>query len=185
MSTSRSMIRLHAAPIGVRKCEMALDELSTALVRQHVSASHDRGFAEGRLAAAREASALLDRAIERLEATRASLEEEATIWAVHFAVEIARHLVRREVEAGRHDIERIVRETLAQSGVGREPCVVHLSPEDVTALHGVPFRNGTVIEVDPMVARGEVHVTTAQGLFVREIDAILAALLERLTREAT
>ena len=184
MAARPPTIRLHAPPLRVRASERSLDELSSALVEKRVRDARESASSEGRRAGAREASVVLDRAVDRLEETRAALEEQATVWAVKFAVEIARHLVRREIAAGRHDVERLVRETLAQSGVGREACVVHLAPEDLAALEGVAFRAGTALEADPTVSRGEVHVTTAQGLFVREIEPILSGLLERLTREA-
>jgi hypothetical protein len=129
-----------------------------------------------------EAAVLLDRAVERLEETRAAQEEQATVWAIKFGVEIARHLVRREIAAGRHDVERIVRETLAQSGVGREACVVHLAPDDLGLLEGVLFRAGTALEADPTFS-GEVHDDRAGTLRARSSRSLRS--LERPDPEAT
>ncbi len=173
-------IRLQSAPRIVRRASRSLAEIAGDLSARKLRSAYERGLAEGGSIAARAAAARLDAAVEHFETARLEQETEATEFALRFAVEIARHLVRKEIAAGTHDVERIVRETLSQSGVDRGQCVVHLSPEDHATLHGVAFRSGTRLEADPTVARGDVHVTTPQGLFVREIDTILRSLLERL-----
>ena len=43
---------------------------------------------------------------------------------------------------------------------------------------------GTAVESDPGVPRGSVHVTTPQGLLVRDLDEALRAIGERLHAEA-
>jgi flagellar biosynthesis/type III secretory pathway protein FliH len=95
-------------------------------------------------------------------------------------MEITRALVRAEVRAQRHDVEKIVRETLAAAATERGPCVVHLNPDDLARLEGVRFRAGTRLEADSGVRRGDVHVESALGLLVREIDALLASVGERI-----
>jgi hypothetical protein len=92
-------------------------------------------------------------------------------------------LTRSEIRAGRHDIERIVREALAASGVGRGEALVHVHPSDAARLAEVPFRANTRIEADPALRAGDVHVTCAQGVLVREIDEALGGLRERLRQE--
>lgn len=142
---------------------------------------------EGRLQGEREALAgpaqLLDEACATLERSLEEARTEASRLALELALCIAGQILRVELAAGRHDIERIVRETLAQSGVGRGACVVHLHPLDVERLRHVPFRAGTQIEADEDVAVGSVHVTTPKGLLVREVDECLAAVAERLRGE--
>src|SRR5262245_40035709 len=132
-----------------------------------------------------QAAGALDLAAQQLAESPQQLLAEITSAVVDLASEIARAVVRSEIAAGRHDIERIVRETLSASGVGRGACVVHVHPRDAERLRGVPFRSGTEIEADPEVAEGDVHVTTPHGLLVREIDELLAAVRIRLHGELT
>ena len=144
------------------------------------SALQARAFEAGRAAGLVEAAAGLERAVERLS----SLEEEARASlaraAAELAVEIARVLMRREIGRGNYDLERIVRETLQEGAVGRSPCVVHLHPEDHARLSAVRFRSGTKLAPDEGVPRGDVHVETALGLLVRDVDGCLDAIAQRL-----
>jgi flagellar biosynthesis/type III secretory pathway protein FliH len=165
-------IQLHARPSGVRLCEAGLDAVSARVIEERTLAAREQGREEERF----EHAALLDEAAERLDAARERAEAELAPFACELALAIASEILRMEVDAGRYDLERIVRETLADSGVGRGNCVVHLNPKDRETLEGVPFRSGTVLEADPEVAPGEVHVTTPQGLLVRELPALLEAI---------
>jgi len=47
----------------------------------------------------------------------------------------------------------------------------------------MPLRSGTTVKADPAVRPGDVHVRTDQGLLVREIDACVRAIGERIRRE--
>ena len=76
-----------------------------------------------------------------------------------------------------------IRETLQASAVGRQSCVVHLNPVDRDRLAEVHFRSGTVLESDPDVPPGDVHVSTQHGLLVRDLDDTLRAVSERLQEE--
>jgi flagellar biosynthesis/type III secretory pathway protein FliH len=91
--------------------------------------------------------------------------------------------VRAEVDAGRYDIEKIVREALQVSGAGRSECVVHLHAEDMKRLSGIAFRSATRLEADPEISRGDVHVSTPRGVVVRDLDAALASIGERLRED--
>ncbi|MEM7309984.1 MAG: FliH/SctL family protein [Planctomycetota bacterium] len=138
------------------------------------------GFAQG-VATAHETSAqALDAAAERLDAFRDEARTALGRTAVELAAEIARHLIRAEVETGRHDVDRIVRETLQESGVGRGSCVVHVHPEDAKLLEGAAFRAGTELVPDIGVKRGDVQVETPNGLFVRDLDDAVRAIGERI-----
>lgn len=169
----KDRIRLHATPARAHLSGVGdLDSVSARLLEEHWLAVHEQGRRDERSAHA----ALLDAAAERLDAARERAETELAPFACELALAIASEILRVEVDAGRYDLERIVRETLAASGVGRGNCVVHLHPKDHEALSGIPFRSGTVLEADPEVALGEVHVTTPQGLLVRELPALLEAI---------
>ena len=136
--------------------------------------------AEGASAERKRAAGALLKAAERLEAYRAEADGAAAHTAVELAVEIARHLLAVEIQAGRHDVERIVRDVLAASGVGRGECVVHLHPDDAAALAGVAFRAGTRLEPDVGVERGDVQVQTPSGLFVRDLSDALDEIGRRI-----
>lgn len=146
-----------------------------------------RSFEAGRLAGRQEAlqgvAPLLERALADLETQREQATARLAQDAATLAVEIAREITRSEIRAGRHDIERIVREALAASGVGRGEAQVHVHPTDAARLAEVPFRANTTVEADPSLRVGDVHVTCARGVLVREIDDALNTLRERLRQE--
>lgn len=180
MRAERLSASVHAPPTGVRALEGDCEGALVVLL----ASCRAQALAEGRAEAEREAQSDLLRelaaAIERLGAAREQAGAQVIEVATALAVEIARTVLRTEVGRGHYDIERIVRETLSHSGVGRGACVVHLNPGDAAALADVRFRAGTTIEADEAVARGDVHVTTPRGLLVREIDEIVRAIAERL-----
>ncbi len=141
------------------------------------------GIAEGESRALAGAVRRLDEAAEEFRRAREVCDQAIVEDATRLALAVAREIVRSEIDAGRYDIERIVREALAVSGTGRAACVVHLNPVDVERLSGVPFRAATKLESDPEVAPGDVHVSTARGTLVRDVDAALATLAERFAED--
>ena len=171
--------RLHAAPFGA---EVAAGDLDDALARR-IEAARREGVEIGRSQDRDRAAAALDQACARLDEHRERAAEALARTAVEVAVEIARTIVRSEIAGGRHAIESMVRDALAASGAGRDACVIHLNPLDAAALEGVRFRAGTSVEPDEAVARGDVHVSTSQGLLVRETHDALRAVHERLLAE--
>jgi flagellar biosynthesis/type III secretory pathway protein FliH len=106
--------------------------------------------------------------------------EKLAYTSVELALEITRCLLRAEIPAGRYDLEAIVRESLSLSGAERGRCVVHLNPVDAEAIADVPLRSGTELEPDPNVPRGSVHVTTPQGLLVRDLEEAVKSIGERI-----
>ena len=153
------------------------------LVREREAAAHALGREQGRVDAEESAAGALVLALEKLETERSAAAARMATDAVELAIEIARVLVRREIDSGHHDIEKIVRETLAVSGVGRGSCVVHLNPADAERVKRVPFRAGTQIESDHEVVRGDVHVTTPYGVLVRDVDDALESIADRIRQE--
>ncbi len=141
------------------------------------------GFRAGYAQAAQEAAGALERAAERLDAASEAAREELTETAIELALEISKSILALEVEAGRYNIEKIVRESLAWSEVGRGKCTIHLNPDDVARLENVSFRAGTELEADMEVARGDVHVTTPRGLLVREVEETIQAIRDSLMGE--
>lgn len=125
----------------------------------------------------------LEMAAERLDQAREAAENEVPGQVIDLAVAIARELLIVELHAGNYDLERMVRSTLADSGVGRGECTVHVSRQDAERLKSVTFRAGTRIEADPSLSDGDIQVTTPRGLLVREIDSCMDAIREQLLEE--
>lgn len=172
-------VRLHAMPIDLRVVEPA--ELRARAEAEE--RAHARGFTEGQARLFSGTLSRIDLAVEELRVAREASDRAVIEDTTRLALAIAREIVRTEIEAGRYDIQRIVREALAASGAGRGACVVHLNPIDVERLAGVPFRAATRLESDPEVAPGDVHVSTQRGTLVRDVDAALATLAERFQEE--
>ena len=179
MSTHIS-IAMGPPPTGARLSSRSLDQLSEDWIAERCERAREEGRQEALDELSGSTGKALVEAARRLDVAREQAEREVGPFAVELAVGIANLLLRREVDSGHYDIEGIVREALAASGVGRAPCVVHLNPTDVERLEGVPFRKGTEIEADTSLAAGDVHISTPQGLLVRELDGCLAAVREKL-----
>jgi len=177
-------VELDRAPSGARVVEGDAAEVLARLVERREARARELGREEGQAAALEGASGALLAAIERLDSARDAARDGLAHTAVDLAIDIVRTLLRVELPAGRYDLESIVREALSFSGVERGSCVVHLHPADAERLDGASFRAGTVIEADDSVGRGSVHVTTPQGLLVRDLDEVLRSIAERLHGEA-
>lgn len=169
-----------ARPAAVRVFEGGRSDLIARRRRDALEREFARGRIEGERAASIAAAGSLNRAAEVLAQTSATHCTELARDATRLAVEIARVLLRAEIDAGRYDLERIVRETLQASGIGRGACVLHLNPIDAARLKDVVLRAGTTVESDPEVPAGDVHVTTQRGLLVRDVEQALASIAERL-----
>lgn len=169
-------ISVRTAPLAARVAAGPFDEALDRYVARRVAAAREQGAKD-----ARETLGIdLDGAVERLDAAREEAARRLAHTSVELAMEIARCLLRVEIPAGRYDLEAIVRDALAHSGVGRGRCVIHVHPTDAETLRDYPWRSGTEVEADPEVARGSVHVTTPQGLLVRDIDNALTAIRDRI-----
>jgi flagellar biosynthesis/type III secretory pathway protein FliH len=168
-------VRLHSAPSGTRLAGVDLASVETQLVQLA------RAREEGRQQALMESAGALDNAVQQLDQARTTAVEDLSRTCVTLAVEIARELVQQEFDAGRYDLESIVRDSLAVSGVPRgESVIVHIHPADAAALEGIAFRAGTEVVADPEVERGDVHTTTPHGTLVRDLDHALTSITERL-----
>lgn len=175
----RLEVRVERAPVALRVVDAAEVHART----EAEARGYARGLAEGEARAMTRLVQRVDGAAEELRAAREFSDQAVVEDTTRLALAIAREIVRTEIDAGRYDIERIVREALAASGAGRSACVVHLNPADVERLAGVAFRSATRLESDPEVPAGDVHVSTARGTLVRDVDAALANLAERFQEE--
>ncbi len=150
------------------------------VVERLLSNSQQRGVEAGRAEANASSAQALEAAGTRFDELGEEARAQVGETAVTLALEIARHLLRVEVEAGRYDLEAVVRDALKESGTGRRNCTVHLNPKDFERLSEVPFRTGTELEPDVSVPVGNVHITTPDGLLVRDLDRAIEAIGERI-----
>ncbi len=177
---SPDRIELASVPTSVQIGAGDLDQALERFVAAREREAFARGVAEGEKRALDGAASALNQSVEAFETAHA----EAARMAVELALEIARVLLRREARVGNYDLEKIVRESLSSSGVGRGRCIVHVNPDDARTLADTNFRAGTTVEADPNVSRGNVQISTPQGLLVREFEQALAAIGDELREEA-
>lgn len=175
-------LRIHttAAPTGACIVEGDLDAFADRSRRAELAAAEARGREAGAAEALAGSAHALAEAAERYDAARAELSTEAGAVAVELAVRIVRQLLRVEVPAGRFGLEQIVRDVLAQGDAGYGAHELRLHPEDAQALEGVALRSGTTIVPDADVRRGDVRLSTPQGVLVRRLDACVDEIRERL-----
>lgn len=176
-------VRLDAEPCAARVAAGPRAQAFERIVLAREARARAQGRREGERAAHAGAAGALQSAVERLDAAREAARDGIAHTAVELAIEVVRTLLRVELPAGRYDLEGMVREALSFSGVERGRCVVHLNPDDAARLEGTRFRAGTTIEADESVSRGSVHVTTPQGLLVRDLDEAVRSIAERLRGE--
>lgn len=169
---SLKKLTLPAPPTGVGLFEGDLNEWHQREL--------DRAYARGRDEALAGSCNLVAQAAAHIDAARIDATREISAFATRFAASVAKHLIHINISEGRHEIEKMIRETLHESGVGRGKCVVHVHPADAKALSAISFRNQTLIEADPEVPQGSVHVTTTEGLLVRDIDVCIQQAAERM-----
>lgn len=182
-ASHRVKVLSSALPVTASASQLSFE----GLVRQTSESLHEELRTSARdvahTEAVRRACGALEQAGEDLTVAREAAESALASDAVHLAVEIARQLLRIEIDEQNYGLEEIVRSTLAASEIKRGRCVVRLHPEDVAALEGVTFRDETEIAADPEVAPGTVVLETPKGLLVREPEAVLEDIREQLLQD--
>jgi len=137
------------------------------------SLERERQVLEAERVALARARGALETAAARLADLQAQVLAEAEDHLLDLAVEIARKVIAQEIEAGRCDIEPIVRQALDRAPPKRE-CVVHLHPDDLAALEkagdGVADLAHLRLVTDPSVGRGECVLETAEGTVEARTD---------------
>jgi flagellar biosynthesis/type III secretory pathway protein FliH len=183
MAQHKYSIALGQKPTGAVIRPTSLSELRSTLHITDLEAARQSGYQSGMLDAHQASAKSLDEAIERLDKSREEALDALSTSTVELAVEIARQIVRVEIQAENYDLERIVRGSLSQSGLGRGKAVIHLCPADHKRLAEVEFRSGTEIAIDTSLEPGDVHVQASQGLLVREVSECLASVREQLLED--
>lgn len=183
MAKDLGRISLHGAVSGAPFSQDSAAAILARALEMELNAARAAGRQEGLADQKNGGRALLEAAFDRLEGTREAAEQALASQAVELAVGIASELLRKELDAGRYDIGAIVREALVASEAGRGAVRVHLAPSDHARLDASTFRRGTELIADPELRPGDVHVETARGILVREIDETLATIRQRLMEE--
>lgn len=181
MSEPTTSVRLAHEPTAVR-LGRGPDALS-AFIDERLQEAREEGRRQGFLEGQASVAEILGQTNEAVAQAHTVAEEELAMTTIFLARSIARQILRTEIAEGRYDLERIVRECLASSGVGRGQVTVHLNPADAASLADVSFRSATTIESDVEVARGDVHVETPMGTLIRDVDQLLATIVERIRSE--
>ncbi len=99
---------------------------------------------------------------------------------------IARKVLMQEIQAGRYEIDPIVREALSRVP-DRTPAEVHLNPGDIERCGGVDTRDDAECPVrltaDANVAPGECLVVTDDGTVESTMEGHLGEIDQALTTE--
>ena len=172
-------LTLQRPPGSVQIMESADNGLNQ-IVAKLLDRAKQTGVRIGRAEAFETAALALENAGERFDQVGQVARTQVAQDSVRLALAITRQLLRVEVESERYDLEAVVRDALEQSGTGRRNCTVHLNPKDIERLQDVTFRTGTELEGDPAVAIGNVHITTPDGLLVRDLDRAVETIGQRI-----
>jgi flagellar assembly protein FliH len=169
-------------PIQARRPGKTVEELENVERR-----AYEEAFAKGREAGAAAGKAEYEKAIARLDAQVARLEQvfgalsrplqdiDAQVESdlVNLALTVARQLVRRELRIDPAQVIAIIRETVALLPAATRDVRVHLHPEDAAVVRErladtTAERAWSIVE-DPVTTRGGCRVTTDTA----QIDARL------------
>jgi flagellar assembly protein FliH len=141
-----------------------------------------QGFNEGQQEAQRQKvqnARQLERVLNELRARFAELESGGADAVLDLALEIARQVVRREIEIQRDAVLPVVREAVSAIVDQQTHPRVYLHPDDLWLIQADLDTDGLYqgcrFVPDPSIARGGCRVETAQS----EIDATLATRWRR------
>lgn len=137
---------------------------------------------QAELAKTREA---LDAGLEQISALREEMIREAESQLVELAMDVARKVLMQEIQAGRYEIDPIVKEALRRVPP-RQDVVAHLHPEDWSLSQmaqgaGPGSAAGSIRFVaDPSIPRGECVLETIEGIVVSAVDDHLETIADAL-----
>lgn len=128
--------------------------------------------------------ALMD-AVTKFHQLQDELLRQSEKQVVDLAVDIARKILMREIEAGRYDIEPVVAEALKRLP-GRRDVVVHLNPEDWSRCtvaqrsEGLPESQHVSFVSDPSVRRAECVIEGPEGVVESAVETQLGGIADAL-----
>lgn len=176
-----AMVRERLAEAGRARAVEFQQEQSR--MRQEVDA--ERTAVEAERAALASASAAVERAAAELAGLRRRVLAEAERQVLELAVEMARTVLRQEVDAGRHDPAPIVQAALAQLPP-RAEVTVRLHPSDFARYGSAAAGEGRLrVLADATVPAAGCRVECGQGVVEadpqRQLDEIRQTLLTEET----
>jgi flagellar assembly protein FliH len=148
-----------------------------ALQRQAQDEARQRGFQEGLAAGKAELALRLTRLTALATAFTQpfqALEQDVGDELVALAVQLARHLVRREIEHDPALLTTAIHDCLAVLAPSARGVTLYLHPDDAALVRGqLPpqSEHRFKLATDPQLARGDLRVTSASSL----VDGSLAA----------
>ena len=127
----------------------------------------------------------LQHAAEQFHKAQDELVRETEGHVVELALEIARKVLMQEIQAGRYEIEPIVREALLHVSV-RKNVVAHLNPEDYAVCSMAREQSGknntgsVRFIADPTVPRAACVLDTSEGVVESSVEGHLEEVAKAL-----
>jgi len=147
----------------------------------------EKGYREGRAAGEAKLKThveLFHRLLSQLASPLEKLDDDIEKNIVALTVQIARHLVRREMRLEPGEIVAVVREAVGALPVSAPGPRIYLHPEDAevvrTALSVSEDETGWKIIDDLALTRGDCRVETASSLVDASVDARLSAISAKI-----
>ncbi|MFQ5660102.1 MAG: flagellar assembly protein FliH [Gammaproteobacteria bacterium] len=143
----------------------------------------EKGYAAG-YNEGREKIRLLDQLVSQLAEPLRDLDDEVEQNIVALTIQIARHLIRRELKTDPGEVVAVVREALSTLPVAARNPRIYLHPEDAelvrNALSLGDEDNSWRIEEDILMVRGDCRIETDSSHIDASIDARLSAICAQL-----
>ena len=142
------------------------------------------GMIEEQKAALEQVRMALLKAVEDFRRQQREFFHKAETQVVDLSIEIARKVMMQEIQAGRYQIEPIVRESLSRVP-SLQDVVVHLNAEDLARCPlagGEGELAGVQFVADATVPRGECLVETGEVVVESSIEAHLDGVAEALKK---
>lgn len=147
----------------------------------------DKGYTEGY----KDGKAKLDLKLKNIESVLNvlseplnQLDDDVENNIVNLTIQIARHLIRRELKADHGEVVAVVREALSVLPVSDRKPRIYLHPEDAelvrNALSLSDEDQNWRIEEDLLMGRGDCRVETETSLIDASLDARLSAIAAKL-----
>ncbi len=122
--------------------------------------------------------------IAQLEAPFAELDDEVVHALGELALQISRHIVRRELHTNPGEVVAVVRETISHLPSSARNVRVRLHPEDLelveSALAMKDESQGWRLEADPLLTRGGCAIDTETSRIDASVETRIAALASRM-----
>lgn len=144
---------------------------------------YQEGLREGQ-AALQDKNQILEHLLEQLAEPFKQLDDDVEQGIVELTIQIARHLVRRELKAEPGEIVAVVREGLSALPISSSSPRIYLHPEDAelvrSALSVSDDDTSWRIEEDLLMMRGDCRIETESSHIDASVDAKLSAIAAQL-----